>query len=51
MTRKEAIEAIVDTWLQRDSEFCVSPDEMDASLLELLTALTALGVHGDEVRP
>ena len=49
LTRMEAIEAIVDTWLQRDSEYCVTSDEMSASKRELTAALAALGVTSDEV--
>jgi len=49
LTRSEAIEAIVDTWLQRDGEYCVTSDEMSASKRELTAALAALGVTSDEV--
>lgn len=49
MTRQEAIEMIISTWLQRDGEFVCSDTEADESKRELRDALLALGVTDDEM--
>jgi hypothetical protein len=49
MTRQDAIDEIIATWLQRDGEFCCSRAERENSRIELHEVLTAIGVADHEM--
>ena len=49
MTRQEAINEIMSTWSQRDSDFCATQEEYELSRKEMHEALNALGVTDEEI--
>ena len=48
MNRAKAITLIVQTWIQRDVEFCVGSESIVSSI-EMVKCLLALGVSEDEL--
>lgn len=48
MTRKEAIEKLVEAWLSRDAEECFSYEKAE-SQAELIDSLITLGVSTDDI--
>lgn len=49
MTRQEAINNLLQTWIVRDAEFCGGEHEYNASEKQLVESLLSIGVTKDEI--